>query len=186
MLKSSLNKLNVLNLVVSCVAIACLTSLMHCHRDQPKPKTELEKLPAATQTGAYTFGCLVNGKAWVTRTTIDASAINQLGMLQIGAEIQTSSVNQTMFVFIKDSIVSVKSYSFDDKARQYSLFSDYTDLNNPCEFYADGINGDGRLSVTKFDQTKLIVSGTFSFTAWTARCDTIKVTEGRFDLHYIP
>jgi len=178
--------LNVLNLVVFCIAIACLTSLSHCHRDQPKPKTELEKLPAATQTGAYSFGCLVNGKAWVTRTTIDASAVNQLGMLQIGAEIQTSSVNQTIFLFIKDSIVSVKSYSFDDKATQYSLFSDYTDLNNPCEFYTDGTNGNGALVITKFDQAKLIVSGTFSFTAWTAKCDTIKVTEGRFDLHYIP
>ena len=31
--------------------------------------TELEKLPPATQTGKNTFGCLVEGKAWVTKTS---------------------------------------------------------------------------------------------------------------------
>ena len=30
----------------------------------PKPKTELEKLPPATQEGKETWGCLINSKAW--------------------------------------------------------------------------------------------------------------------------
>ena len=29
------------------------------------PQTELEKLPPITKTGANTFGCLVNGVAWL-------------------------------------------------------------------------------------------------------------------------
>jgi len=28
---------------------------------------EIDKLPAATQNGANTFGCLVNGKAWIAQ-----------------------------------------------------------------------------------------------------------------------
>jgi len=92
MLKGSLNKLNVLNLLFSCIAIASLTSLMHCRRDQPRPKTELEKLPAATQTGAYTFGCLVNGKAWVVQNSLHTVAIDQVNFSLWGS-IQNNSQN---------------------------------------------------------------------------------------------
>src|ERR1035437_7369996 len=34
-------------------------------KKQPIAKTELEKLPPITQTGAYTFGCLINGVAYI-------------------------------------------------------------------------------------------------------------------------
>ena len=40
-------------------------ALSYCDKDDNKPKTELEKLPPATQTGAQTFGCLIDGKAFV-------------------------------------------------------------------------------------------------------------------------
>jgi len=180
---SSLNKINVLRLVAFCIAIACLTSLMHCHRDQPKPKTELEKLPAATQAGAYTFGCLVNGKAWVVQNSLHTVAIDQVNFSLWGS-IQNNS--QNIFFFIQDPGIVVKSYLLNDRMSQYAQFSNYTDINNSCECYADGTTGNGILNITKFDQTKLIVSGTFNFTAWNTKCDTIKVTEGRFDLHYTP
>jgi hypothetical protein len=47
-------------IILTAVALSC------CSKDeQPNtPKTELEKLPPATQTGANTAGCLVNGKAF--------------------------------------------------------------------------------------------------------------------------
>ena len=36
-----------------------------CKKD--KLVNEIDKLPPATQTGANTFGCLVNGKAWIAQ-----------------------------------------------------------------------------------------------------------------------
>lgn len=54
-------------------------------KDDPKPKTELEKLPPATQEGKHTFGCLVDGKAWVTRVSTDAVSFYQEGVLSITA-----------------------------------------------------------------------------------------------------
>ena len=41
------------------------TILSCCNNDDDNSKTELEKLPPATQTGANTFGCLLNGSAFL-------------------------------------------------------------------------------------------------------------------------
>ena len=48
------------------IIIACANIFTACKKDKTET-TELSKLPAATQTGANTFGCLVNGKAWVAQ-----------------------------------------------------------------------------------------------------------------------
>ncbi|MBS1557911.1 MAG: hypothetical protein JST69_04210 [Bacteroidetes bacterium] len=53
-------------------------------KNDPKPLTELEKLPPATQTGKNTFGCLVNGKAVIASTTTNVTGVYQQGILQIG------------------------------------------------------------------------------------------------------
>ena len=53
---------NLLLLVLATFAISC------CNKgDDDQPKTELEKLPPATQTGANTAGCLVNGVAFLPK-----------------------------------------------------------------------------------------------------------------------
>src|SRR5690606_10158538 len=76
--------------------IGSIVSLESCDLFEKvsKPKTELEKLPPATQEGKNTFGCLVDGKAWVTRSSIDASAFYQEGVLSIGAFIDRNNISQ--------------------------------------------------------------------------------------------
>src|SRR3977135_4082020 len=59
-------------------------SLGDCKRhEDPKPLTELKKLPPPTQTGKTTFGCLVNGKAMVIAATFQPSSEYQNGILSI-------------------------------------------------------------------------------------------------------
>ena len=59
--------MKVLNNMLSISILPLLMlSMQQCGDDTPKPLTELEKLPQATQSGKHTFGCLVDGKAWVT------------------------------------------------------------------------------------------------------------------------
>ncbi len=41
--------------------LAALLGLSQCKKKDPDP---VDQLPPATQTGANTFGCLVNGQAW--------------------------------------------------------------------------------------------------------------------------
>ncbi len=47
-----------------CAAVLLTFSFAQCKKHHPPPKTELEKLPPITQTGANTFGCLLNGVAF--------------------------------------------------------------------------------------------------------------------------
>ena len=41
-----------------------------CKKQVVQPVSELSKLPPATQTGARTFGCLVNGHAFVPQNNL--------------------------------------------------------------------------------------------------------------------
>ena len=59
-----------------------------CSDDEPNSQEPIDQLPAATQEGKNTFGCLVNDEVWVTETSIDATAVYQGGFLQIGANIE--------------------------------------------------------------------------------------------------
>jgi len=43
----------------------------------------------------------------------------------------------------------------------------------------------GELVITEFDKTNQIISGTFDFALFNNKCgDTIKITNGRFDMKY--
>ena len=55
------------SLLPLCIAILLCFCFAQCKKTKIEP-TELSKLPAATQIGANTFGCLVNGKAWIAQT----------------------------------------------------------------------------------------------------------------------
>ncbi len=163
------------------VIFILLTGCESCD-DIINPKTELEKLPPATQTGKSTFGCLVNGKAWVTRTSTDALSFYQSGLLQVGAGADVNNKEQGMVLVVSNGVV------------EGSLYDLATDINNLVEFSSRNVSGicfyerqnalDGHLKITKLDQVNLIVSGLFEFTTVVSGCDTITVTDGRFDLLY--
>ena len=53
------------SLTLCALTLFCMLSGMQCEKDQNIP--EIDKLPPATQTGANTFGCLVDGKALIPR-----------------------------------------------------------------------------------------------------------------------
>lgn len=158
-----------------------LTGCESCD-DIINPKTELEKLPPATQTGKSTFGCLVNGKAWVTRTSTDALSFYQSGLLQVSAGIHETERQQGMILAILSGVVEGLSYDLSNDPQYEAQFSSRPSTGM-C-FYDDNNTLSGNLTITKLDQTKLVVCGLFEFTTIVAGCDTIKVTDGRFDLLY--
>jgi hypothetical protein len=146
------------------------------------PKTELEKLPPVTQTGENTFGCLVNGKAWVPESNTDATAYYQLKTLQIGAA--TTSDGVSLVLLENNSILTKGVYTLVNNEYSDTFF--YKDINNdPC--YYEKVNVlDGELTITTLDFTKAILSGQFEFGVFIdATCDTLKITNGRFDLSLI-
>ena len=45
---------------------------------------------------------------------------------------------------------------------------------------------DGYIQFAKIDRVNFVISGTFNFSTVITGCDTIRITDGRFDMQYIP
>jgi hypothetical protein len=168
-----------------------LTLLLgQCHKKSPNPAKPEDQLPAATQTGADTFGCLVNGQPYTpngnngsTNYAVLYDPTFQGGTLQTETYryLTTSSGTryQQSVSFTLGDINHVGTYEITGKGNQILLFTDYS-RDKPCDWYTNG-NGvytSGTLVITRLDN---ILSGTFSFTLAQPGCDSIKITQGRFD-----
>ena len=174
-------------------ALVLLTQCSKC-KDDVAP---LDQLPPATQTGANTFGCLVNGQAWTPngRVGLSDNLVIQYeasptlgGNLNISAFRYSGSGSDT-----KQAIKVSASPIF--QARSFSLDFPYTEGSasyydraklNPCNeyFYNDVSYRRGTLTLTKLDEQAGIIAGTFEFTVTTPGCDTVRVTQGRFDAKF--
>ncbi len=173
--------------------LAALLGLSQCKDHDPDP-SPADQLPPATQTGANTFGCLVNGQPWLPSGFIGTSSNYRVtydpsysgGSLQIRAFRLIDNLPEANYIFLDGSQI--------DKVGNYPIGSTgsagvsyVTGLRSgPCQSYkpSNNISGfymTGRLTITRLDMSKGIISGTFAFTLAQPGCDTLKVTQGRFD-----
>ena len=150
----------------------------------PKPKTELEKLPPITQVGKNTFSCLVNGKAFIPNNTVFMSAVYQGGGIQISGTTEAQSINQNILMVALDPLANNVEYSLTNLPYHKAMFSSFVE-GNDCIYEFDTTT-EGSIIFSKIDRVNYIVSGTFQFSAMTAGCKTITVTDGRFDMQYVP
>ena len=163
-------------------------ALNSCNKDDDKPKDPIEELPVATQTGKNTFGCLINGVPFIVRNTSMQTAIYQGGGLLIGAQKNINSNFSQVSISLSESIIG----NVLTENNSYLLNSDtmpkgeYYVENQNC-FYFTSNNYIGNLSITKFDKINFVISGTFEFQSKSNSCEgIINITNGRFDLQYIP
>jgi hypothetical protein len=170
------------------VALLPLLMLATQHCDEGiKPKTELEKLPPATQSGKRTFGCLVDGKAWVIEGITDAQGFYQTGTLFISAGVTNKMFYSDMALHIFDLDLKEGAYPLAERLNQAdsddALFSEHVES---CEYLTTSIHT-GILTITHLDKVNFIISGTFAFDAFSTDCSkVVKITDGRFDIHYAP
>jgi hypothetical protein len=182
-------------LLVPALALALLTQ---CRKSAPDPAKPEDQLPPATQTGANTFGCLLNGQPWVPSGGGLFSNPNLLitydpaykgGNLAITAYRVLDSTSNKQYIGVGgDGINQVGSYPLTTyttnpiASLRVASFSDGS-KTSPCNEYssAPGTKATGQLILTRLDNTQGIVSGTFNFTLSQPGCDTVKVTQGRFD-----
>ncbi len=175
---------NLLQLLFTALLCSCI-SLKSCtlSDNDPKPKTELEKLPPATQEGKNTFGCLVDGKAWVIEVSTHAPSYYQVGVLSITAFLNNNYFDQGISIIILEANLTETEYILTEYPQIFGRLRDY---NSNCEYLTSTLYT-GRLIITHFDQTNFIISGTFEFEGYSANCSkVIKITNGRFDLNYAP
>jgi len=136
-------------------------------------------LPPATQTGANTFGCKVNGKVWLPSET--AWMEFREGGISLVAKNKLTP-QQTVIINIGKYVINgVGTYNISKLTPYYS--NGYF-RNESKHFETDDTNT-GTIIITRLDTTKFnyIVSGTFNFKARDEITgETVEVTEGRFDL----
>ncbi len=148
-----------------------------------EPKTELEKLPPITQEGKNTFGCLVNGKAFVVSNTYNQVAILEQGQLQLGATIGKNDNDESISMNLIGPLNENEIIYFDGN----NYYAGYTLIigNSICQYEFKNTFY-GSIVFSKIDRINYIISGTFEFSTVTQGCDTIRITEGRFDMQYSP
>ena len=158
-------------------------------------KKEVTELPAATHTGANTFGCKLNGDFWVpagfgivpTAPTLEARFSST--DLYINARNFSSSPTESEFeIFIKDA-THTGSYTLNTGAgyptSYTSSYAYYVHRRiNPDNEWITASPYTGSVTITKIDSINHFVSGTFQFQAINIYNSPlpINVTEGRFDV----
>lgn len=141
-------------------------------------------LPPATQTGANTFGCKVNGKVWLPSKTPFIEF--RQGALDIIARNEWDK-NTAVVLNIGDFTISgTDTYQISGNTPYYSrgYYSRENKTGGYDRFQTDDINT-GTIIITRIDTTQLyyIVSGVFNFKARDEITgEIIEITEGRFDL----
>jgi hypothetical protein len=146
------------------------TTGMQCKKTGDTVKEDV--LPAETQTGKGTFGCLVNGEVWLPKGKSMMSGLTttiQFNILSIG----TMKSNEGIGLAVRN-IQDVGNYdlNLDENFAEYSVGSK---IFKRIE---------GTLTITKYDKNEQIISGTFRFKAKSSTGEIIEITEGRFDDRY--
>ncbi|WP_304067363.1 DUF6252 family protein [Pedobacter glucosidilyticus] len=155
-----------------------------------KDKTGIDALPAATQEGRNTFGCLVNGEVFSLKR-------QGLGPL---FQCYYTNYQQEGYYFKLSAYSDNKGY---DKTIVLSSDSLKLEENKIYNLGLPNILGDtaaeyiyttpnfyivkdkrGQLKITKLDEIKRIISGTFWFDAVNEAGEKVEVREGRFDMKY--
>ena len=181
---------NQLKYLLPMLLLLPILSYTGCKEDDD-PVDPLELLPPLTNTGENTFGCLVNGEAFVVKSSIKADAVYQRGILDMGGDIVNKSVSHGIILTLYEPSISAAEYKLNSHKPGKAFYI----MRSPkplCVYETNDMNT-GTLNIHYFDADKYIISGTFEFTAIINEqdseggCqDTVRVTDGRFDFKYIP
>jgi len=160
-------------------------------------KKELSELPPATQTGANTFGCKVDGQFWVPAGfgIVPTAAILEArrsadGELYINARNFSSSPRETEFEFYIKGVTAAGNYllntttGYPGRAVNYGYYVHRR--FTPDNEWITSADYTGSVTITKIDTVSHFVSGRFSFNAINLYNSPkpLAVTEGRFDIRW--
>ncbi|MDO7847919.1 DUF6252 family protein [Hymenobacter sp. M29] len=170
--------------------LAALLGLSQCKTKDPTPdppKDPLSQLPAETQTGQRTFGCLVNGQAWTQAGSplggplLSAQYFSQQLTVSANRSTTVDGVRTVQGIQINiDKINSIGTYTLTDSTKR---FVNIVDLVTACTYYTDKTHP-ATVEITRLDPVARIVSGRFAFTLETPNCGKITATNGRFDCRF--
>ncbi len=163
------------------ILVGCLGFVQSC-----------QDLPEVSQTGAGTFGMLINGKSWRGDGPIGAGPYSDVSYwyaakgLQIRSIITRQNGSQEKFNIVITNLNATGQYvmgnfpylkSIDDSTRFW-----YND--NEWAAYKLRLGVPNSIEITRFDTLMEIISGKFSVNLVDRKNDTLRLTDGRFDLQF--
>ncbi len=158
-------------------------------------KKEVSELPPATETGANTFGCRVNGAFWVpagfgvvpTASILEARYMEK--NIIINARNFASSPVETEFEIYIQNVIAPGTYTINQASAVYpnqtASYAYYVKRKfTPENEWITNTQFTGSVNITKRDTVNNIISGTFTFQGQSMynASETISITEGRFDI----
>ncbi len=135
------------------------------------------QLPPETQTGANTFGCLVDGKPYKVFAGFPNPPATFLDYQFNDMSISGNQASRATVSILGASITDTGIFKIQKDFRRPGV----TALYSKDDKFYDAITGE--LHIKRLDPFDKIISGTFQFTGVDGR-DTTKITKGRFDLRY--
>lgn len=160
-------------------------------------KKSVDELPEATQSGANTFGLKLDGKFWIPQTFAGINApilkaqlygANANDLLITAQNFASEPLESQFNLYIKN-ITGPGTYELNQNTGFYpdisASYAYYVRRKiNPLNEWITSAQHTGSVTITKWDMTSGIVSGTFEFNAGSMdnSAGPITVTDGRFDV----
>ena len=174
--------------------LAITIGFTQCCKEKPTNSDDnnLPGLPPATQTGANTLGFLLNGEPWTpagnngtANLSIDFDPGFNNGIFGVSAYNGIAVNNVEYFgIGITDSL-NFKTAPFSLSLYNKSIYSLLFQRNSCDYLWIDPlVKASGSLTISRLDRTNNVIAGTFNATLIKEGCDTIKITEGRFDMKF--
>ena len=162
---------------------ALLTLLPACEKE---PLDTLDELVPATQEGANTLGCLIDGEVFYNRgggfgaqdisATLATIPYERIGV--VGKDLSNSDMPKSIRVEIRDIKEGISSHQLSVRAYSEGRGTTRND-------YVIDIRQPSNVTVDHLDIIQRIISGTFNFTVVdTLTQDRKVITDGRFDVRY--
>jgi len=172
-----------------------LTTATCCKKDEEEqPVNQIDLLPPATQTGANTAGCLVNGKAFLPGGTHPMPLKCDYYQQQyFGLSLNYRTKDNTIYtvrIEVAEHLVVGQSYllTLEDyitgQDGNWAAYDKDTPPPPAPHHYGTNDTYTGELTITHHDFDNMILSGTFWFDAVNSEGEVVHVTEGRFDCEY--
>lgn len=182
--------------------LICMMTLWGCYKDETGITFTL---PPATQSGANTFGFKLNNEVWTNygkrcflfsapcQENLIGTIQRSQGELELNAD-QTYRSNDT----VRSSSFSIRlktnfsTGTFTTPADSVTIFYSAGRQLFERDYITPSLNARFSVSITRLDTLSNIASGTFSGTLFrrtdpsnpfaTSQTDSIRITEGRFDV----
>jgi hypothetical protein len=160
--------------------ILLLFLCLSCEKEDP--------LPAATGEGKNIFACYVDGSIWkhysedFKANTLSADYIQSDKKLSIFAYRSGNDTFEKMQIVIQNFPLQTGTYDLDGGGSYAEFIRKEPSIIGE---YSTSSENRGKVIITKVDEGKRIVTGSFSFTAGQVNgSEQVKIEDGRFDVIY--